>query len=438
MKGPLVLRGEISLPGDKSISHRSLLFAAIAEGESLIRNLGTGADVGATRRLISLLGVDYSSENSGNLRVMGQGFNGLVQPTAAIDCGNSGTTMRLGAGLIAGRPHFAVLSGDRSLRKRPMARVIEPLRQMGAELSGAGGNQFPPLVLRGGQLTGITYSSDVASAQVKGALLLAGLQASGETVVELPAPTRDHSERMLKALGCDIQTEADRVRVGRSQPRAADFEVPGDISSATFLVAACAVCPGSEVKFRSVSVNPSRIAVLDAMKSMGVEVEVGDESRALDEPSADVTVRYSPNLRPINVSGTEAALLIDEIPVLACLAAITPGQSTFRDLAELRGKESDRIAVLGEELGRLGVKVEVFADGLSVEGGEIGSAEVRSHGDHRIAMALASLLAGCEGTSVVGEFGAVAVSYPEFGRDLGQLAGLDPRRADSLLVDYSV
>lgn len=426
IEGPLSLRGEVWLPGDKSISHRALLFASVADGVSSISNLSSGDDVLATRNFLSVVGVDSSVEDDGATRIAGNGFAGFLQPTTAIDCGNSGTTMRIGAGLLAGRPHFAVLNGDSSLRKRPMSRVIRPLSAMGAEVTGTDGNRFPPLVIRGGSLKGIEYEVEVASAQVKGALILAGLQASGETTLRLPAITRDHSERMLLALGCDLDSHENEVRVRPSQPCAFDMRVPGDISSAAFLMAAAAVCPGSHIALRSLSLNPSRLAIVDALKEMGVEVETAVEGSVVGEPFGDIEVSHSPKLSAIDVSGSAAALLIDEIPVLACLAAHVPERSSFRDLTELRGKESDRIAVLCEELQRVGVEVKEFEDGFELMGGGMLAGEIGSHGDHRIAMAFASALAGCQGLSIVTGFEAAAVSYPEFARDLALLAGVDP------------
>lgn len=307
-----------------------------------------------------------------------------------------------------------------------MSRIIRPLNEMGAEITGTGGNRFPPLVVRGGQLRGIDYDSEIASAQVKGALILAGLQASGETKLRLPAPTRDHSERMLAALGCAIESKGNETRIRPSQPDPFELRVPGDISSAAFFMAAAAVCPDSEVSLRSVSLNPSRLAVVDAMRVMGVEIEIIPKGSAVSEPFGDITVRYSPDLGGIDISGSDAALVIDEIPVLACLAARVPQRSSFRGLAELRSKESDRIAVLCRELTNSGVEVEEFADGFEVTGGNFRAGDVTSHGDHRVAMAFASVFAGCQGLSTVSGFEASAVSYPEFGSELARLTGMQP------------
>lgn len=433
IRGPLSLQGELWLPGDKSISHRALLFASVADGESHISNLATGDDVAATSHFISSVGVENSAESDGSKRIAGNGFAGILQPTTAIDCGNSGTTMRMCTGLLSGRPHFAVLNGDSSLRKRPMSRIIKPLTKMGAAITGASGNRFPPLVIRGGQLRGIDYEVEVASAQVKGALILAGLQASGETKVRLPAPTRDHSERMLAALGCDVESDGNQVKIRPSQPQGFEMRIPGDISSAAFFMTAAAVCPGSQVTLRSVSLNPSRLAIVDALKAMGVKLEIEPHDSAVSEPFGDIEVKYSPELSGIDVGGPDAALLIDEIPVLACLAARVPERSSFRDLSELRGKESDRIAVLCRELRKVGVEVEEFDDGFELRGGEFSAGEVTSHGDHRIAMAFAAVFAGSEGPFAVTGFDASAVSYPEFSRDLALLAGLNPVEAKRVI-----
>lgn len=425
VKGPLQLLGEVWLPGDKSISHRALLFAAIADGVSTIANLGTGADVAATRRLISALGIDVETGRKGSLSVMGVGFEGLIEPESVIDCANSGTTMRLGAGLVAGRPFLTVLDGDASLRRRPMMRVVAPLRMMGAEISGVDDDRYPPLEIRGRQLSGIRYRSDVASAQVKAALVLAALQAEGPSIIELPLMTRDHTERMLKAISCDLESDGYVVEVHPSQPVPFSMRVPGDLSSAAFLMAAATVCPGSEITIRSVSLNPTRAAVIDALTEMGADISVNQVGCELDEPVADIRVRHVDHLRSIEVSGERAVLLIDEIPVLACLAGTATGSSTFRDLSELRNKESDRIDALCTELTKAGIKVEVYADGFRVHGGRMQPSVFDSHADHRLALALAAISAGITGKSVIGGFTASEVSYPEFGRDLVRLSQSD-------------
>lgn len=430
LTGPLKLNGRLRIPGDKSISHRAILFASIADGESHISNLAPGDDVAATRRMIRTVGVSARPDGSA-LDVTGRGFEGLSEPAAIIYCANSGTTMRLGAGLLAGRPAFAILNGDDSLRVRPMARIIQPLCEMGAKVSGAHGNQFPPLVVRGGGLHGVSHSVPVASAQVKGAVVLAGLQASGETTIEMPGPTRDHTERILKELGAEIEATDDNVVVRPSQPRAFELEVPGDISSAAFLIAAAAVCPGSEITLEKVGVNPSRRPVLDSLEEMGVDIEVGKANEVVGEPVADITVRYSPRLRAISEDGPRVGLLIDEIPVLAVLGAVAEGESSFSNAAELRTKESDRIETVSSELRALGVSVREQTDGLAVEGGALNPGRVSSRGDHRLGMALAAVLAGQDGESVIEGIDAAAVSYPGFVADLATLAGLpDPYEND--------
>lgn len=429
IRGPLTLKGRLRLPGDKSISHRGLIFAAVADGVSSLQSLGTGDDVAATVRLLQKVGVTINFSGS-DAEVVGRGFEGLIEPHGEIDCANSGTTMRIGAGLLAGRPFASILTGDASLLTRPMARVIEPLRLMGAEIRGADGDRYAPLQIRGGGLQGRVFDVEVASAQVKGCLVLAALQADSPSEIVLPGPTRDHTERLLGALGANIGVDGDRVAVSPSQPSAFKLDVPGDVSSAVFLMMAAARCPNSEVVLERVGVNPTRTAFLEALREMGVNFSVGAPRAELGEPVADITVRYSPDLTGIARGGRELGLLIDEVPALAVLGSRARGETRFADAAELRSKESDRIESVSAELRKIGATATTTDDEIRIIGGPDEPASVESHGDHRIALALAALLAGSPGESVIDGYRAVAVSYPEFASDLAQLAGIDPSGLD--------
>jgi 3-phosphoshikimate 1-carboxyvinyltransferase len=423
LTGPRPLRGRLRVPGDKGMSHRALLFGAMADGRSRISGLAGGEDVGRTRVALDQLGVDVATDATGALAVGGKGVDAFREPDAAIDCGNSGTAMRLLAGLLAGRPFRTTLTGDESLLERPMARVVEPLRAMGAHLDGRAGGTLPPLTVHGGDLVGCVHHLSVASAQVKTALLLAGLQATGTTEVVEPAPSRDHTERMLTALGAPIARVDERaVRVTAGAPSPFEFAVPGDPSSAAFWAVAATITPGSELVIEDVALNPSRIAFVDVLLRMGAAVEVVTTDERLGEPVGELRVT-SAALRGTIVEGAEVPGVIDEIPVLAVAAASADGVTEFRDAAELRVKESDRIATVTELLTRLGAAVEQGDDHLVVRGGGLHPGDVDSHGDHRIAMAGAVAAGAIHGETRVRGWRAVATSYPEFVADLATLTG---------------
>lgn len=423
---------EVAIPGDKSITHRAVLFGAIAEGETEIRNPLDADDTGRSLELARAIGARVA-RGSGVWKVAGIGGAGAAAGAARpdpvlIDCGNSGTTMRLGLGLLAGLPGAFTLTGDESLRSRPMARVVEPLRAMGAAIEGTDGGRRAPLTIRGGSLRAIEWSSPVASAQVKSALLLGGLRAEGRTSVTEPSASRDHSERMLAGFGVEVERQVGpdgRVRVtvnGGARLAGQVVEVPGDISSAAFFLVAAAIVPGSRVTIRGVGVNPTRTGILDVLRAAGVDVVKANERVACGEPLADVSVRGPERLRPFTVAGTLVPRLVDEVPVLAVLALAAEGVSQFRDCAELRVKETDRLAALARELGKLGAHVEERDDGLLVEGGRpLAGGRVASGGDHRLAMtlAIAALLAR-EPVTVEG-FDAVSVSFPDFWAAINRL-----------------
>jgi 3-phosphoshikimate 1-carboxyvinyltransferase len=422
LSGPHPLRGRLRVPGDKGMSHRALLFAAMADGRSHVRGLAGGDDVSRTRGALAQLGVSSTVAGSA-VTVAGHRVTGFTEPMGILDCGNSGTTIRLLSGLLAGRPFLSVLTGDDSLVRRPMARVVAPLRAMGARVDGRADGTLPPLTVRGGGLIGTSHSLTVASAQVKTALLLAGLQADGTTEISEPAPSRDHTERMLAALGAPIIRVDERaVRVTAGAPQPFDFDVPGDPSSAAFWVVAATITPGSELVVEDVALNPARIAFVDVLVRMGAAIEMVTTGERLGEPVGELRVRSAP-LHGTTVEGVTIPWVIDEIPALAVAAAFADGVTEFRDAGELRVKESDRIATVGELLTRLGVGVESGADHLVVRGGKPAPAALDSHGDHRVAMAGAVAANALEGEMVVRGWRTVASSYPEFTEDLATLTG---------------
>ena len=427
--GPRPLRGTLRVPGDKGISHRALLFAAMAVGESRVTGLSGGDDVRRTRRALESLGVEVAVDgDTGAVTVAGRGIESFAEPGDVVDCGNSGTSIRLLVGLLSGRPFLTVLTGDASLVTRPMRRVVEPLRAMGAHIDGRADGALAPLAVRGGGLTGTAHTLAVASAQVKTAIVLAGLQADGVTTVTEPAPSRDHTERMLAALGAPITRLDERaVQVTRGAPGPFALHVPGDPSSAAFWAVAAAITPGSELTIDGVNLNPTRIAFVDVLARMGAAVAIEHTGDELGEPVGSLHVRHGA-LRSTTIEGAEIPWLIDELPVLAVAAAFAEGVTEIRDAAELRVKESDRIVTVAGMLGAMGIGVETSGDGLSVRGGRPTPARFESHGDHRIAMSAAVAANAVEGESTIVDWRSTATSYPEFGDDLARLTQDDARR----------
>jgi 3-phosphoshikimate 1-carboxyvinyltransferase len=414
------LRGRLRLPGCKGISHRALVFAALADGSSVVRGLAPGEDVRNTARALSALGVTIVHDGD-TTTVAGRGVDGLVEPSAVLDCGNSATTMRLLAGLLAGRSFWSVLTGDASLVQRPMGRVVEPLRAMGAHIDGRDSGTRAPLALRGAPLTATTARLAVASGQVKTALVLAGLQAEGVSEILEPAPSRDHTERMLIAAGAPVERIDDRsIRVRRGRPSPFELDVAGDPSSAAFFVVGATITPGSELVLEDVLLNPGRIEFLEVLTRMGARIEVRPQGERLGEPVGDIAVAAAP-LHGTVVSCREA--IIDEVPALAVAAAFADGITEFQDAAEMRVKETDRIATLEAELAKLGVAVEGGPDGMSVRGGSPRPATLSSHGDHRIALAAAVAANAIDGETRITGWDAAAVSYPAFATDLERLTG---------------
>jgi len=420
---PARLRASIDVPPDKSISHRALLFNAVAEGQATIEGILDSEDVRSTARCLAALGVPVDwPEGSSVARVAGQGLHGLFESDDVLDCGNSGTSMRLLMGLLAGHPLLSVLTGDASLRSRPMARVIQPLREMGATLYGRKGDTLAPIVVKGGRLRGIRYATPVASAQVKSAILLAGLYADDETTVTEPARSRDHTERLLEAMGVTIH-RGDRSVTVRPPERlcALSLRVPGDISSAAPWMVLAACHPDAEVVLRGVNVNPTRTGIVDILRAMGASIELLEVRTTGGEPVADIVVRSS-KLRGTTVSGELVPRAIDELPLVALAAAAADGVTVVRDAAELRVKESDRVRAVVDTLGRMGADVHERDDGFEVRGPTVlHGARLNAHGDHRIGMlgAIAGCLAEGE-TTVVDD--AVGVSYREFWEHLRQAA----------------
>jgi 3-phosphoshikimate 1-carboxyvinyltransferase len=418
------LKGNAEVPGDKSISHRALILASQARGESLIRGLSPGEDVRDTALALQSLGVSTASWGSDPFPVRGKGPGSWKEPSRVIDFGNSGTGIRLMAGMLAGHPLFAVLSGDRYLRRRPMKRVVEPLRKMGAVIDGRGDGAFPPLAIRGGGLRGITYKTPVASAQVKSAILLAGLLSTGTTEVTEPALSRDHTERMLQYLGVELQREERTVRLrGGQEWGGREFTVPSDPSAAAFPLAAALVVPDSEVTVRNVCVNPTRTGFFDILAEMGAELVFSARRESCGEPVADITARSS-SLKGVAVPPSLVPRAIDEFPILTVLALFAEGETVISGAGELRVKESDRISTMAAELRRIGGEVEEREDGLVIAGGRpLGAATCGSHGDHRVAMALA--VAGCtiDGGLLIEDTACVRTSFPGFWDTLKSLGG---------------
>ena len=410
------LTGRVRVPGDKSISHRALLVAALAAGSSRIEGLNTGRDVGATVTAVRALGAGCRlAEGGTQAEVEGCGYSGLNEPEDVIDAGNSGTTMRLVAGVCSTITGVTVLTGDASLRRRPMARIARPLRRMGATIDGRRGGELPPLIVRGGSLQGCALETEVASAQVKSALLLAALSAQGITSVTEPRLSRDHTERMLQAAGVELERSQNTVTVaGGQSPAPLELRIPGDISSAIFLLVAATLIPGSDLTILDVGLNPTRSGALEVLRRMGARLDVEVLREECGEPVGSVRARAS-SLEGVAIRGEEIPSLIDEIPALAIAAAHAEGETNVTGASELRVKESDRIAALVAGLGALGARARALPDGMVVEGPASWSGgDIDEHGDHRIALAfaLAGLTSGKPVRMKRSE--AVNTSFPEF------------------------
>lgn len=409
------LHGTVRVPGDKSISHRALILASQGKGVSAISGLSRGGDVRNTARALRRLGVALSPWGAEPFTVRGAGLGGWSEPEGVLDFGNSGTGIRLMAGLLSAHRFFCVLSGDRYLRRRPMRRIAEPLRLMGAQIAGRAAGTLAPLAIRGGRLSGIDYRSPVASAQVKSALLLAGLLARGETSVTEPELSRDHTERMLRFLGVPVRVEGTRVALGGVQEWAArDLAVPGDPSAAAFPLAAAVIAPDAKITVQDVCVNPSRTGFFEILRAMGARVRLTRRREVCGEPLADITAQSGP-LRGIDIPPALVPATIDEFPILAAIALFAEGTTRITGAAELRVKESDRIRTMAVELARLGGRVRELPDGLEIEGGHpLRGAPCSSHGDHRVAMSLAVVGGAIRGETRIADTGCIATSFPGF------------------------
>ncbi|MCY0867013.1 MAG: 3-phosphoshikimate 1-carboxyvinyltransferase [Aquificaceae bacterium] len=415
-------KGELRVPSDKSISHRAVIFSALAEGESYVKEWLSSEDTLATLNMLIALGVEVKKDGK-NLRIKGRDYS-FVEPSNVLDAKNSGTTARLMLGVLSTQPFFSVITGDESLRQRPMLRVVEPLRQMGAYLDGREKGNKLPVCVRGGSLKGISFFNKKSSAQVKSALLLAGLRAEGYTEVVEPVLSRDHTERMLKAFGVElIQMEGKEGHViklkGGQRLVATEVFCPADPSSASFFVALAVLLEGSELLLKDVLVNPTRDGFFRKLKDMGADIRYENLREISGEPVADLYVRYSGKLKAVEVLPEEVPSMIDELPILAVVMALSEGVSRVKGAQELRVKESDRIRAVVENLRAMGVKAEEYEDGFEIEGVEVlKGASIKTFGDHRIAMAfsIAGLLA--EGETIIDNPECVAISYPNFYKDL--------------------
>ncbi len=419
--------GRIRVPGDKSISHRSIMLGSIAEGKTSVTGFLEGEDALATLQAFRDMGVEIEGPVDGAVTIVGRGLHGLQEPKKELNVGNAGTAMRLLAGLMAGQSFSTTLIGDASLSKRPMSRVANPLREMNVQVDTAAEGR-PPITIHGAKPTAIDYSMPMASAQVKSCVLLAGLYAEGETSVLEPAPTRDHTERMLRGFGYDVQTqslEGGKSKVslnGGGKLSAIDIDVPADISSAAFYMVAASIAPGSDITLEHVGINPTRDGVVHILRLMGADIEIQNQREVGGEPVADIRVRYS-TLKGISIPEEYVPLAIDEFPILFIAAACAQGKTILTGAEELRVKESDRIQVMADGLKTLGIQAEATADGMIIEGGEMGGGEVETHDDHRIAMSFTMAALRASAPITINNCGHVATSFPGF-VDLAKQAGI--------------
>jgi len=428
-KAGLTLQGNLRVPGDKSISHRALMLGAIAQGKTRIQGGLLGEDPRSTARCLRAMGASISELNPQQVEVEGVGNGNLQEPDAVLDAGNSGTTVRLMLGLLASSPQrFFVISGDESLRSRPMSRVVEPLKQMGAQIWGRQNNSRAPLAIQGQSLQAIDYTSPIASAQVKSCILLAGLMTEGRTTVTEPSLSRDHSERMLAAFGADIATDAETKSVtiqGKPTLKGQTIVVPGDISSAAFWLVAAMIVPDSELVIENVGINPTRTGILDALERMEADIAIEDQTLIAGEPVANLRVR-SCSLKGAEIGGNLIPRLIDEIPIIAVAAVFAQGRTLIKDAAELRVKESDRIAVMASQLTKMGAKVTERSDGLEiVGGGNLTGTEIEAYNDHRVAMSFAIATLNAQGKTTINGAQAAAISYPDFFENLQQICQIN-------------
>lgn len=416
------LRGNIYVPGDKSISHRSLILGSIAQGETRIYKFLNSLDCLKTLECMQALGVKIELDENNFVKIKGKGLYGLQEAKGILDVGNSGTTIRLLTGLLGGQSFYSVLSGDDSIRRRPMKRVIEPLRLMGADIWGRKDGQFAPLSIRGNKLNPRHYTLPVASAQVKTALLLAGLYAIGETVVKEPLPTRDHTERMLEIMQADIKIFPPEIKVmGGKELKGADIFIPGDISSAAYFIAAASILRDSQIIIKQVGINPTRTGIIEILKKMGAKINILNYRIKSNEPRADLMIEYS-KLKGVEIKKKNVPFLIDELPLIAVMATQAQGKTVVSGAKELRVKETDRIKAIVSELKKMGADIEEREDGFAVNGPtRLQGAVCESYNDHRIAMSLAVAALLAEGKTVIKNSECIDISFPEFEKTLQKL-----------------
>ncbi len=417
------LHGEIQVQGDKSVSHRAIILGSIAKGVSIVTNFLPSDDCMATMNAFRAMGTSIEDINESTVKIEGKNLYGLTEPADVMDMGNSGTSARLLCGLLAGQQFFSVMTGDSSLRRRPMKRVAGPLRNMGANILGRRDGDLLPLAIKGGELQGIHHRLPVASAQVKSALLLAGLYAGGKTAVEEIPQSRDHTERMLRYFGINLEKAGNVLTIESGQKLiASDVNVPGDISSAAFFMVGASIVDSSELVVRGVGLNRTRTGIIDVLKQMGANIEIIDLRDASGEPVGDVRIKYAP-LKGTVISGSIIPRLVDELPVICIAAAAAEGETLIKDAAELRVKESDRIAVMAECLSSMGVDVETFDDGMRITGKKkLKGTVCRSHGDHRIAMSMAIAGLVAEGEMVIEDTECIKTSFPRFEETLRKIS----------------
>lgn len=423
-QGPL--RGTVSVPGDKSITHRALILSALAEGMTMMTGFCQGEDCLNTMRALQTLGVQIE-QDADRLQVLGKGLWGLAEPSIPLDCGNSGTGLRLLAGVLAGQDFFSIVTGDDSLRSRPMGRIVTPLRAMGATIAGRKGGELAPLAITGGNLQGRNYQAPVSSAQVKSCILLAGLLANGVTRFTEPLPSRDHTERMFHYLGIPLTVDQQTlVLTGRQAFAAKDLVVPGDVSAAAFFLVAASIVPESEVLITCVGMNPARIGILDVLQEMGADIQVQNPREEAGEPVSDLLVRSAP-LHGITLGAERIPQTIDELPILCVAAAAAKGQTLVSGAQELRVKETDRIHTMTTELKKLNVSIEEQPDGFLIEGGaQFRSGVCTSHGDHRVAMSMAVAALAADAPTSIDQTDCIETSFPNFHDKLLELLTNSP------------
>ena len=416
------LRGNIFVPGDKSISHRSLILGSIARGETRIYNFLNSLDCLKTLECMQALGAEIELGKDNSAKIKGEGLYGLQEPKDILDVGNSGTTIRLLTGLLSGQNFYSVLNGDVSIRKRPMKRVVEPLRLMGADIGGRKDGQFAPLSIRGNKLNPLHYTLPVASAQVKTALLLAGLYTTGGTIIKEPLPTRDHTEKMLEIMQADLKISPFEIKVmGGKELRGTDIFIPGDISSAAYFIAAASILKDSQITIRQVGVNPTRTGIIEILKKMGTKIETLNYQIKSNEPQADLKIEYS-KLKGVEIKKENVPFLIDELPLIAVVATQAQGKTVVSGARELRVKETDRIKAMVSELKKMGADIKEKEDGFIVNGPTgLQGAVCESYNDHRIAMSLAVAALLAEGKTIIKNSECIDISFPGFGKTLQKL-----------------